>query len=69
MIGGLRLIFIAFQEFGWVNLLETDESKHRTHAIYVVLFLVFGYIAMIAGMLDPSLLGYVPNGMSEVHNH
>jgi hypothetical protein len=35
----------------------------------MALFLVFGHIAMIAGMLDPSLLGYVPDGMSEMHNH
>jgi hypothetical protein len=35
----------------------------------VALFLVFGHIAMIAGMLDPALLGYVPEGMSEMHKH
>jgi hypothetical protein len=33
-------------------------SKLKIHAICVALFLVFGHIAMIAGMLDPSLLGY-----------
>ena len=30
----------------------------QIHAICVALFLVFGHIAMISGMLDPSLLGY-----------
>ena len=33
-------------------------DKLRIHAICVALFLVFGHIAMIAGMLDPGLLGY-----------
>ena len=65
----LPLIYIAFQELGWVNTKATDEAKRHAHAICVALFLILGHIAMIAGMLDPSLLGYVPNGMSEVHNH
>jgi hypothetical protein len=69
LISGLPLIYIAFQELGWVNTKATDEVKRHAHAICVALFLVFGHIAMIAGMLDPSLLGYVPDGMSEMHNH
>jgi hypothetical protein len=69
LIGGLPLIYIAFQELGWVNAQATDESKRQTHAICVALFLVFGHIAMIAGMLDPALLGSVPEGMSEMHKH
>ena len=69
LIGGLPLIYIAFQELGWVNTKVTDEAKRHAHAFCVALFLIFGHIAMIAGMLDPSLLGYVPNGMSEDHNH
>jgi membrane-anchored glycerophosphoryl diester phosphodiesterase (GDPDase) len=69
LIGGLPLIYIAFQELGWVNTQATDETKRHAHAICVALFLIFGHIAMIAGMLDPSLLGYVSDGMSEVHNH
>ena len=69
LIGGLPLIYIAFQELDWVHTKATDEAKRHAHAICVALFLIFGHIAMIAGMLDPSLLGYVPNGMSEVHNH
>ena len=69
LIGGLPLIYIAFQELGWVNTPATDETKRHAHAICVALFLIFGHIAMIAGMLDPALLGYVPEGMSEVHQH
>jgi len=69
LIGGLPLIYIAFQELGWVNAKATDEAKRQTHAICVALFLIFGHIAMIAGMLDPSLLGYMPEGASEMHNH
>lgn len=58
LIGGLPLIWIALQEFGFVNRKLHAQAKLKIHAICVALFLVFGHIAMIAGMLDPGLLGY-----------
>ena len=58
LIGGLPLIWIALQEFGFVNKALDQMGKLKIHAICVALFLVFGHIAMIAGMLDPALLGY-----------
>ena len=58
LIGGLPLIWIALQEFGFVNRSMDQMGRLKIHAICVALFLVFGHIAMIAGMLDPSLLGY-----------
>ena len=57
LIGGLPLIYIALQELGLLNTSSTEEEKRKTHATCVALFLVFGHIAMIAGMLDPTLLG------------
>ena len=62
-------VYIDFQELGWVNTKATDDSKRHAHAICMALFLIFGHIAIFAGMLDPSLLGYAPKGMSEVHTH
>ena len=56
LIGGLPLIYIAAQEVGLVNHRADAEHKMKVHAKCVALFLVFGHIAMIAGMLDPSLL-------------
>lgn len=56
LIGGLPLVYIAAQELGLVNRRRDRESKLKVHAICVALFLVFGHIAMIAGMLDPTLL-------------
>ena len=58
LIGGLPLIWIALQELGFVNKKLNQEGKLKIHAICVALFLVFGHIAMISGMLDPGLLGY-----------
>ena len=54
----MPLIWIALQELGLVNKALDQMGKLKIHAICVALFLVFGHIAMIAGMLDPSLLGY-----------
>ena len=68
LIGGLPLVWIALQEFGWVNKNRDQLGKLKIHAICVALFLVFGHIAMISGMLDPSLLGdqaAVPHNMGE----
>jgi hypothetical protein len=64
LIGGLPLIWIALQEFGLVNKGLSQEGKLKIHAICVALFLVFGHIAMISGMLDPSLLGYQGPGQA-----
>jgi hypothetical protein len=67
LIGGLPLIWIAFQEFGLVNKGLDQMGKLKIHAICVALFLIFGHIAMISGMLDPSLLGYKDADMHQMH--
>ena len=72
LIGGLPLIYIAMQELGLVNARSTHEEKIKVHAICVALFLVFGHVAMIAGMLDPSLLSSKPvaeHAMPMAHEH
>ena len=58
VIAGLPLIWIALQEFGLVNRALNQMGRLKIHAICVSLFLVFGHIAMIAGMVDPTILGY-----------
>ena len=58
LIGGLPLIYIALQEIGLVNAGATMDEKLKIQAICVALFLVFGHIAMVTGMLDPTLFGY-----------
>jgi hypothetical protein len=58
VIAGLPLVWIALQELGLVNKTLDQMTKLKIHAVCVALFLVFGHIAMIAGMLDPGLLGY-----------
>lgn len=37
-----------------------DERRLKTHATFVGIFLVVAHVAMIAGMLDPTVLGWNP---------
>ena len=72
LVGGLPLIYIAAQELGLVNRGADEEHKMKLHATCVALFLVFGLIAMIAGMLDPSLLSGAAGteqAMPMTHSH
>jgi len=58
VVAGIPLVFIAIQELGLINDELSKESKLKIHAICVSLFLVFGHIAMITGMIDPAIFGY-----------
>jgi len=58
IIGGLPLIWISLQELGFVDKNKDREGKLKVHATCVAIFLVFGHIAMIFGMLDPAILGH-----------
>lgn len=63
LIAGLPLIWIALMELGLVERARDAMGKLKVHATCVALFLIFGHIAMIAGMMDPALLGYKGPGM------
>lgn len=65
-IGGLPLIWIALQEFGLVDKDKDREGKLKVHATCVAIFLIFGHIAMIFGMLDPAILGDGVKGMMDM---
>lgn len=62
LIGGVPMVLIAMQELGFLHKGASEEKKLGYHAVYVAVFLVFAHLAMIAGMTDPSLLGYKGSG-------
>ena len=45
---------------------HSNESKLKIHAICVSLFLIFGHIAMITGMIDPAIFGYQSPGLMDM---
>ena len=68
LIGGIPMVLIALQDLGLLHKNASEESKLGYHAVYVAVFLVFAHLAMIAGMMDPSILGYqgeMPHDMSQ----
>jgi hypothetical protein len=50
-LGGMALLDLGLICKAW-----DDERKLKLHAIFVAIFLVVAHIAMIFGMLDPTLL-------------
>ncbi|HET9654283.1 MAG TPA: DUF6803 family protein [Kineosporiaceae bacterium] len=53
-LGGITLI-----ELGVLGT-RSERDRAKLHATFVGVFLVIAHVAMIFGMLDPSLLGYHP---------
>lgn len=70
LIGGIPMILIALQDLGLIHKSESEERRLARHATYVAIFLVFAHIAMVVGMMDPGLLGYVnPAAAEDIHMH
>ena len=62
----IPLVGIALSD---LNLIGKDESqRNKLHALFVAIFLVIAHIAMIFGMLAPSVLGFEP-AATEVMDH
>ncbi len=59
-LGGLALL-----EFGFLKNRATPEEKLKLHATFVAVFLVVAHIAMIFGMLNPTVLGWTPEATME----
>jgi hypothetical protein len=70
LLGVVPLGSIALLELGVLGRGQDEHRKMLTHALMVGLFLVVAHIAMIFGMLDPSLGGYqsaVPVAGHDMH--
>ncbi|PLS01726.1 DUF6803 family protein [Neobacillus cucumis] len=55
MLGIIPFLGMALLDLGLIYRNKTDEEKLKIHAILVSIFLVVAHIAMIFGMIDPSL--------------
>ena len=54
-LGGLALL-----EFGVLGRGKNREERLQLHATFVAIFLVVAHVAMIFGMLSPTVLGWTP---------
>ena len=57
LFGVVPLGGVALLEFGLIGRGLDGRGRLKLHAIFVGLFLVTAHVAMIAGMLDPTLIG------------
>jgi hypothetical protein len=57
LLGVIPLFGISLLEMGLIGKHKGEEWKLKTHATFVAMFLIVAHIAMIFGMLNPSLLG------------
>ena len=57
-MGVVPLGALTLLEFGLIKKQEDEEGKLRFHATMVAIFLIVAHIAMIFGMLNPSVLGW-----------
>ncbi len=53
-------ILLLAQEFGLMDKTSTNEKKTMHHVVLMILFVVFTHFAMVFGMADPQLAGYMP---------
>ena len=71
LIGGVPMVLLALQEVGLIHRAESEERRLARHATYVAVFLVFAHVAMVAGMMDPGITGYIapdqPHDMMKHH--
>jgi L-cystine uptake protein TcyP (sodium:dicarboxylate symporter family) len=65
LISGLPLIFVALLDLDLVARKKSEVFKLALHVTCISLFLVFGHIAMIAGMANP----YIFQNKSPAENH
>lgn len=58
LLGIVPLFGLTLIELGFIKKNAVQEEKFKLHAILVAVFLVVAHIAMIFGMLNPSVLGW-----------
>ncbi len=56
LLGIVPLLGMALLEIGAINRGKGEQSNMKLHATFVAIFLVVAHVAMIFGMLNPSLL-------------
>jgi hypothetical protein len=57
LLGVVPLFGISLLEMGLIGKHKGEEWKLKTHVTFVAIFLIVAHIAMIFGMLNPSILG------------
>ena len=68
--GVIPLFSIALLELGVIGGGKTADQKMKLHFILLTVFLVVAHVAMVFGMVDPTITGWSPSSVMPMqHNH
>ncbi len=63
ILGGVPLVGVALMEMGLLFRGRSESDKMRIHFLLITAFLVLGHVAMIFGMVNPTIItGSAPHG-------
>ena len=60
VLGVIPAVLILLQELGLIFKSSDSTAKIKKHIVLMILFVLFTHLAMVFGMADPQLAGYVP---------
>ena len=60
VLGVIPAVLILLQELGIIFKSFDSTAKIKKHIVLMILFVLFTHLAMVFGMADPQLAGYVP---------
>lgn len=60
VLGVIPAVLILLQELGLIFKGLDATAKIKKHIVLMILFVLFTHLAMVFGMADPQLAGYVP---------
>ena len=66
--GVIPLFGIALLELGIIGKGKSEDEKMKLHFIMIILFLIVAHIAMVFGMVDPSITGWTPSAVQPMQH-
>ena len=60
VLGVIPAVLILLQELGIIFEGSVSTARFKGHVVLIILFVLFTHLAMVFGMADPQLAGYVP---------
>ena len=65
--GVIPLFGISLLELGVIGKSKSPDEKMKFHFILLTVFLIVSHVAMIFGMVDPTIMGWNPNANGMHH--
>lgn len=60
VLGVIPAVLVLLAELGVIFKGLDQKTKNKRHIVIMIFFILFTHLAMVFGMADPQLAGYVP---------